>query len=252
MTAAELTLRLSQTWVNPTNKHFKDYVGKVFGRLTVIRYLGHTEVKCSNSIWYCQCTCGKFKAVTRRCLKSGIVRSCGCLQSELVSQRMRDPLRRTIPTHKTHGKTSTPEFNVWSKMKHRCSSPSNKCYRHYGGRGITVCDRWLHSFENFLTDMGARPTSKHSIDRIDGNGNYEPGNCRWATMTQQIRNRSISLHVTYEGVTRPLPEWCEIKGLSYHGVRQRLRKGWSPERAFETPMQAKVSQSAALAPPASP
>lgn len=248
MTAAELTLRLSQTWVNPTNKCFKDYTGRVFGRLTVIRYIGQTEAKCSNSIWYCQCTCGKFKAVTRRCLKSGIVRSCGCLLRETVSKRMSNRVwRATWASNKTHGLTNSPEYGVWRNMKGRCLDPKHKSFSDYGGRGIAVCERWL-KFENFYADMGERPTTKHSIDRIDGRGHYEPGNCRWATMTQQIRNRCTTVFVTHNGETKPLGEWVEITGLPYSLLHQRIKRcGWSPERAFST-----ASPSAALAPRASP
>ena len=158
-----------------------DLSGKVFGRLTALSVKkGDGRVK-----WNCVCICGKTKLVWALSLKSGKTQSCGCLQKEKTS------LFKT-----THGQTAshlpnkeTKEYKAWCLMKYRCNNPNYKEFNNYGGRGITVCDRWLHSFENFFEDMGKKPTSKHTLDRKDPNGNYEPSNCRWATQSQQVKNR---------------------------------------------------------------
>lgn len=118
-------------------------------------------------------------------------------------------------------------------MRQRCENKNNKGYPNYGGRGITVCERW-HLFENFIADMG-EPTADVSIDRIDNNGNYEPSNCRWATRTDQSRNRRNCLMYKIGGITKTLTEWCTQHGMNYGAVRSRLEKGWSIEAALTTP-----------------
>ena len=122
----------------------------------------------------------------------------------------------------------SPEYRVWAGMLTRCYNENNKTYCRYGGRGITVCDRWRNSFLAFLEDMGPRPSLKHTLDRIDNNGNYEPGNCRWATMIEQARNKSTSLWLELGGVSRPAMEWCELAGTDYHAFYWRYENGWPP------------------------
>lgn len=121
---------------------------------------------------------------------------------------------------------------VWRGMKRRCYSPKCAKYPRYGGRGIRVCDRWLESFDNFLADMGPRPSPEHSIDRIDNDGNYEPSNCRWATREEQQRNTSRARMITIGGRSAPLAEWEKLSGMGRDAVRARLRRGWSPEEAL--------------------
>lgn len=127
------------------------------------------------------------------------------------------------------------ELKAWYEMKARCYTPSNKKYSHYGARGIAVCAKWLDSFESFLADVGPRPSPQHSLDRIDVNGNYEPGNVRWATQKVQQRNRTNSRVVSYAGRTMPLIEAAEIAGLRYGLVKRRLEIGWTISKALSTP-----------------
>lgn len=144
------------------------------------------------------------------------------------------------PAH-THGHTTggfSSAYHSWASMMQRCTNPKRRSYKHYGGRGITVCLRW-RTFENFLADMGDRPDGK-TIDRWpDKDGNYEPGNCRWATNSEQARNSSQTVMVEINGETRPLVEWCERRKISVNTVRCRVKKhGWDYARAIVTPARA--------------
>jgi len=152
--------------------------GKKFGRLIVLR---ETGIQKGRTKWLCKCDCGRTKEIMGRNLSSGRSRSCGYCN------------RVSGKKNKRHGETiggkPTAEYRTWCSMRSRCRNPKTPGYAYYGGRGISVCERWNGSFENFLEDMGRRPTSEHSIDRINVNGNYEPVNCRWATKSEQTKNR---------------------------------------------------------------
>lgn len=130
---------------------------------------------------------------------------------------------------KRHGLHGTPTYKVWRAMRKRCNQPSLDSYERYGGRGVRVCERWA-SFQCFLEDMGEKPSPSHSIDRIDNNGNYEPNNCRWATCEEQARNRSNSIKLELNGISKTLPEWSEATGIKYITLYYRYRKGWSVEK----------------------
>lgn len=157
-----------------------DLTGSRFGRLTVMRRAGNAST--GDAQWLCICDCGETVTVRGTRLRSGESRSCSCLQKEIVSSR-----------NSTHRLSKSPEYRSWSSMIARCENPKYHHYHRYGGRGITICDRWRDSFESFLADMGPRPSLSHSIDRYpDNDGNYEPGNCRWATPAEQRHNRSDS------------------------------------------------------------
>jgi hypothetical protein len=160
--------------------------GQRFGRLIIVREVEHYRAPNGQlkRVFFCRCDCGAEKpAVLLSSLLSGNTTSCGCLQKDRVSE-----------THITHGhatgRSRSKPFATWISMRSRCNNPKNKRYYDYGGRGIKVCDRWNESFENFYQDMGDPPSSAHSIDRYpDNDGNYEPGNCRWATLAQQAMNK---------------------------------------------------------------
>ncbi len=140
--------------------------------------------------------------------------------------------KRVPHGHATNG--ISPTYHSWAGMTARCTNEGHRNYALYGGRGITVCDRWL-SFPNFLADMGEKPRGL-SLDRIDGNGNYEPSNCRWATATEQARNRSNTRTLTLNGETRPLAEWAERTGIHPATLSDRVHHGWTDERALTEPV----------------
>lgn len=134
-----------------------------------------------------------------------------------------------------HGMLYAPEYGPWREMKKRCTNPKAKHYDKYGGRGIKVCDEWMHSFAAFFAYMGPRPSPDHSVDRIDNDGNYEPGNCRWATRFEQQANTRMTRLVTIDGKTLSFCGWAREKGLSYGLIRQRESKGWTLYDAIMTP-----------------
>lgn len=212
---------MAQDSVPRGSSNYKDLAGLRFGRLTVLKDVGRSA---SGKVrWRVRCDCGVEKSVVTGDMTSGRTRSCGCQRGEATAKRNR-----------THGMTSSPEYRAWASMIARCRYPSATGYADYGGRGIRVCDRWATSFEAFYADVGARPSPKHSLDRYpDVNGHYEPGNVRWATRTDQERNKRGSVRITIGGETRPILEWCELRGLAHTTVRDRIgRLGWTPEEAL--------------------
>jgi len=139
----------------------------------------------------------------------------------------------------THGMSGTPEYQAWIDIKHRCFNPNHKRYSDYGGRGISMCDRWLN-FENFLADMGSRPTAKHSLDRINNNGDYSLENCRWATKAEQANNRRSNRLITIEDVTLTIAQWAKKMGFGESVIWHRLKMGWSEYDAVMTPINGKI------------
>lgn len=198
-----------------------DLAGKTFGRLTVIEPIGNPDL--IRSKWRCKCECGGEKDVMAWGLLSENTKSCGCLHRDngaISSMRYR----------RRHGATKSHEYRIWRTMKDRCYREKCGCYETYGGRGIRVCDRWFNSFENFIEDMGLKPSPKHSIDRINNDGNYEPGNCRWATSVEQGSNKRNTRYVDYKGEKMTVIKFAELIGLKYGTVLKRLKNGMTPEQ----------------------
>lgn len=193
-------------------------VGDRFGRWVVVGTNAPGKRKAD-----CLCDCGERKTVAPSSLRRGCSISCGCRRRELT--RMADTC---------HGLTETRVYGSWGKMRSRCTDPAYHAFHRYGGRGIRVCERWM-SFKNFLADMGHPPTPKHTIDRINNDGNYEPGNCRWVTQKQQVRNSTTVTMVSAWGETKSLVEWKEDSRcvVGYDTLKQRIRMyGFSPEEAI--------------------
>lgn len=208
-------------------------IGDVFGQLTVIAY--GVRDRHGRLLRVCQCYCGVVLPVFAGHLRDGHTRSCGCL--ELQSRQGRNANRAALAAargryHRGHPTT----YSTWRAMIYRCENERYRDYPKYGGRGIYVCDRWRESFDAFLGDMGPRPP-RMTIDRIDVNGNYEPGNCRWATSKVQSNNRRHHYRLTRSGVTKTLAEWAREAGLQAGTVRRRLRCGWDVDRALTEPVE---------------
>lgn len=186
-----------------------DLSGKRFGRWLV---LSRAQSRHRWPMWNCRCECGVNRKVAQNSLVRGTSRSCGCLAAELFGDRRR-----------THGLSFTPTERIWRGMITRCHNPNATSYERYGGRGIIVCERWRNSVLAFVEDMGLRPSSRHSIDRIDSNGNYEPGNCRWITSGEQRRNRKDVHLLTYCGKTQCLSDWARDLEITRCRLRNLLR-----------------------------
>lgn len=206
---------------------FKELSGLVFGRLTVIEWI---DVENKNSRWRCLCECGRQCIVYGCHLKTRATTSCGCFASEQTS--------RATKTHGMSGPHGHPVYNIWKAMIRRCESSHCKEYASYGGRGIKVCERWRKSFPDFLSDMGERPTHvRHSIDRLDVNGNYEPGNCRWATYVEQANNKRNTKLFLHNGENKTVAQWARIYNISSAVIYDRLQRGYSMTRALTTPVR---------------
>ena len=202
--------------------HKLELTGRRFARWFVIGK-SNERGKFGQVYWDCRCDCGVERRVLGANLANGVSESCGCLALE----------RATI-----HGMDRTPTHWAWAGMIQRCENPKYKFYHRYGGRGIKVCDRWRGSFAAFLEDMGPKPDGM-SLDRIDNDGDYEPGNCRWASITRQLRNREVTVYLEFRGERKPLGDWADQFGIPVRRVRQRLGKGWTVEQALTTPILSK-------------
>lgn len=199
--------------------------GTRYGRLVIQSFLGRDNSgdPCVGSM----CDCGKLHVGRLPHLRSGKIASCGCLHSEMSAAR------RFKHGH-TKGKRS-PEYNAWEHMIERCYDPKWREYFNYGGRGITVCERWKNSFVNFLADMGLRPSANHSIDRIENAGNYEIGNCRWATRLEQNNNKRSNRNLTLGDKTQTLAQWARELGITGCSLSERIQNWPSLSLALTAP-----------------
>lgn len=215
-----LVRRLKAGWTledalhKPSQNAAMNLAGQRFGRLTAIEFAGHKQVGATRKVtkWRCRCDCGKFAIVTTLSLRQGFTKSCGCLRDE-------------GPGRVTHGASRkgkmTREYNAWRAMKDRCSRQTCTQFPQYGGRGISVCDRWKQSFQAFLEDMGPCPTD-YEIDRINNDGDYKPDNCRWATRLEQMRNVRVN---ALRGIDNEHISWsqaADVLAIPWWTLRRRL------------------------------
>ena len=196
----------------------KDLTGEKYGRLTVLSLDGLNKHK--RSMWSCLCDCGNETVVDISNLKYGTTFSCGCLRKQNKT---------------THGMCDTPTYSTWASMIQRCANSKSHGYEHYGGKGIKVCDKWK-TFSGFLSDMGVRPEGM-SLDRVNGNCDYEVNNCRWATNIQQANNMSSNRFIEYNGKRLTVSQWTRELGGMPSMVASRLKNGWDEIRAVSTPVK---------------
>jgi hypothetical protein len=190
----------------------KDFTPETFGHLTTIGpvfWVSRGKIRQRHMYQVCQCSCGTI----------------GCHKND--------------GSRATHRMADSSEYAIWQSMKNRCNNPNVLAFPSYGGRGIKVCDRWLgpSGFQNFFADMGPRPSKKHSLDRIDNNGDYCPENCRWATKIQQANNTRANRILEFSGKAQTLAQWAEETGLSHTAILLRLKRGWSIDKALTTPLR---------------
>lgn len=211
----------------------EDLTGKRFGRLTVVE-LDRYSAESHGTRWICRCDCGNKKSILASCLKNGTTVSCGCYASEQKSKRS-----------KTHGFGNSDRiYRIWSGIKSRCYSTSDRNFKRYGARGITVCEEWREDFMSFRKWALSNGYGDNlSIDRIDNNGAYSPENCRWTDKKTQSNNRRTNVYISYRGEARTLAEWASITGIKEFTLASRKRNGWSDEECIEVPVSQSNNQS---------
>jgi hypothetical protein len=222
---------------NRVAHNFKDLTGLRFGRLSVIK---RAQVSSPLAHWECHCDCGAVKVVPGNNLRRGMSKSCGCLKREQVIKNGK--------ANKIHGLRKSPVYKSWEAMRERCGNASHVAYRRYGGRGIKVCARLARSVVDLVAVIGDRPNGM-TVDRFpDKDGHYSCGDCeqcrrngwakniRWATKTEQGRNRRDNQTLTHNGKTLTVNEWAQLVGLKPMTIRGRLARGWSHEKSLTTPL----------------
>ncbi len=209
-----------------------EITGQKFNRFTVIRYLGE-------GYWECRCDCGNISKQKGAKLRRGDNKSCGCLRVDFC-------LEHFVSHGYARVNKATPEYKTWLGIKSRCTNPKNKSFARYGGRGITLSAEWAASFEQFLADMGPKPTSRHSIERADLNGPYCKENCHWATLIEQANNRSNNVPITWQGETLNMAQWAQLAGMNHQLLWARMSAGWDFETALVTPTKPRCGYKKAL------
>lgn len=189
-------------------------LGQTFGRLAVTARVGSDSH--GAALWHCLCACGRSAIARTSALRSGNTTSCGCKGPE---------------TRRTHAMSKTPEYTAWVQARQRCRNPKWPAFHRYGGRGITICDRW-NDFRAFYADMGPRPSPAHSLDRINNDGPYAPENCRWATVRAQNYNKGANRIIDHDGERLPLNAWAERAGINKSTFYYRLRRGMPMREAL--------------------
>lgn len=198
-----------------------DLTGKRFGRLVVVSFHGRSKNR--HAVWNCICDCGEKPACLGEKMINGETKSCGCIRREYMT---------------THGQSTHPNYHTWAGMVARCHDPTDRGFKNYGGRGIKVCNEWRTNPAKFFSDMGERPYGT-SIDRIDNNKGYYPGNCRWADARTQNGNRRGCVMITHNGTTQGLGAWARQLGIGLDTLRKRIKRhSWSIKFALETPVGA--------------
>jgi hypothetical protein len=202
----------------PTKGYFTDIEGKIFGVWTVLGYAGQN--KYYQHLWFCRCFCGTIKPLSKTRIQAKSVKSCGCARPKMK------PFS-TIKHGELVGGKKTTEYTAYQSAKQRCNYPKARFYKNYGGRGIEFR---FNSFEDFLAEVGRKPTPKHSLERIDVNGHYEKGNIRWATMKEQSSNTTHNVFITAQKQTLTLAQWSEKTGFHVTAIRSRfVRSKWCGE-----------------------
>lgn len=194
-------------------------VGNRYGRLVVV---ARAPNRYGNYYWLCDCDCGSSVEINGSSLRSGCSRSCGCLHRERLAAR-----------NFRHGMSDSKEYRIWHHAKRRCFDPRVKSFPNYGGRGVSMCESWRRSFETFYADMGPCPPG-NSLDRIDVNGNYEPGNCRWATALEQANNARSNIPIFAKGERITLAQAARLHGIRYSTLYNRIWHGQKPEQALNS------------------
>lgn len=204
-----------------------DISGQRYARLVALEF---ARIQRGNAVWVFACDCGALKSIDAHSVRYGATRSCGCLHSEAAAAK-----------NTKHGKSHTPEYLTWKSMRERCGNPNVLNYHRWGGRGIRVCPEW-DDFDLFLAHVGPRPSSRHSLDRINNDGNYEPGNVRWATDAEQGRNMVRNHWIEFRGERMIQQDWADRLGIAGCTLRKRLKR-WTLERALtEKPMAAEFAE----------
>lgn len=203
-------------------------IGTKFGRWLAVEYAGKVR---GNILVRCRCECGIERDVRLKRLEQGASKSCGCLRNDNLTIHGR--------TRKTNFKQSR-EYWIWNSMKNRCTNPKYKHYQDYGGRGITVCERWME-FANFFADMGEKPEGL-SLERRDNAAGYSPENCYWADRQTQNSNKRNNRFIDVGGVSNTITEWSRISGIGHATIIQRIKAGWPEDLAVTTPVRCKISK----------